>query len=369
VPNYIYNSSNELTSNSSGSYTYDANGNTLSDPSGKQYTWDFGNRLTQAVVPGTNGGTTTFKYDPFGRRIQKSGPLGTTNYLYDGFQLIEDTDQSGNVVARYTNGQAIDQPLAQVQAGTTSYYQQDALSSTTSLSNATAALANTYTYDSFGKLVASTGTAANPFQYTGREFDSETGAYFYRTRYFDPAAGRFISEDPIRFSAGVNFYAYVQNSPISLTDPFGMASALDGIVAGLGNIFPGSEFHPGPNGDAVGSWLVVHMPCSEVYKILEAQGYQTAIFPPFNNPFDHSGGWEFRTYGPGFHYRVPYPPLSLPYPTSTRWPDSGSSSGSGCPNASCTIDQFHIDDPNPLNGVGDAWGHFKKFLAGHGITF
>jgi YD repeat-containing protein len=53
---------------------YDANGNTLSDPSGKSYTWDFENRLTQAVVPGTNGGTTTFKYDPFGRRIQKSGP-------------------------------------------------------------------------------------------------------------------------------------------------------------------------------------------------------------------------------------------------------------------------------------------------------
>jgi YD repeat-containing protein len=82
VPTYSYNSLNELTSNSSGSYTYDANGNTLSDPSGKSYTWDFENRLTQAVVPGT--GTVNFKYDPFGRRIQKSGPLGTTNYLYDG---------------------------------------------------------------------------------------------------------------------------------------------------------------------------------------------------------------------------------------------------------------------------------------------
>jgi hypothetical protein len=42
----------------------DANGNTLSDPSGKSYSWDFENRLTQAVVPGSSGGTTTFKYDP-----------------------------------------------------------------------------------------------------------------------------------------------------------------------------------------------------------------------------------------------------------------------------------------------------------------
>jgi YD repeat-containing protein len=62
--------------------SYDANGNTLSDPSGKSYSWDFENRLTQAVVPGT--GTVAFRYDPFGRRIQKSSASGTTNYLYDG---------------------------------------------------------------------------------------------------------------------------------------------------------------------------------------------------------------------------------------------------------------------------------------------
>ena len=80
---------------------YDANGNTLSDASGKSYPWDFGNRLTQAIVPGTNGGTTTFKYDPFGRRIQKSGPLGATNYLYDGVNSIEEVDNSGNVLPRY----------------------------------------------------------------------------------------------------------------------------------------------------------------------------------------------------------------------------------------------------------------------------
>lgn len=79
---YQYNSSNELTSTPGGAYTYDANGNTLTDAQGRSYTWDFENRLVQAVVPGANGGATTFKYDPFGRRIQKAGPNGTTNYLY-----------------------------------------------------------------------------------------------------------------------------------------------------------------------------------------------------------------------------------------------------------------------------------------------
>jgi len=59
------------------------------------------------VNPGV--GTTTFRYDPFGRRIQKSGPLGTTNYLYDGNDLIEETDNSGSVLAKYTGENEIDE--------------------------------------------------------------------------------------------------------------------------------------------------------------------------------------------------------------------------------------------------------------------
>jgi RHS repeat-associated protein len=224
VPNYNYNSSNELTSNSLGSYTFDANGNTLSDASGKSYTWDFENRVTQAVVPGTNGGTTTFKYDPFGRRIQKSGPLGTTNYLYDGNNLMEELDGSGNVLARHTQSTNIDEPLSALRGGTTSYYQADGLGSVTSLSTGAGALANTYSYDSFGKLTASTGTLTNPFQYTGREFDTETGIYYYRMRYYDSNSGRFVSEDPAAFDLQwPNLYLYVKNSPTGLIDPFGLS--------------------------------------------------------------------------------------------------------------------------------------------------
>ena len=221
VPNYNYNASNELTSNSSGSYTYDANGNTLTDASGKSYTWDFENRLTQAVVPGTNGGTTTFRYDPFGRRIQKSGPLGTTNYLYDKFNSIEEVDNAGNVLAKYTHGTLVDEDLAMLRNGSASYYHQDGLGSITSLSNGAGVLVQTYAYDNFGKLTASTGTLTNPFQYTGREFDSETGVYYYRARYFDSSAGRFLSQDPIRFRGGVNFYAYTRNNPVVLKDAWG----------------------------------------------------------------------------------------------------------------------------------------------------
>jgi RHS repeat-associated protein len=220
VSPYSYNSSNELTSTSLGNYAYDANGNTLADPSGKSYSWDFENRMVSAVVPGT--GTVAFKYDPFGRRIQKSSGSGTVNYLYDGADLLEEVDGSGNVLARYTQGPGIDQPLANLRSGTTSYYQSDDLGSIGSLSNSAGALAKTYTYDSFGKLTASTGTLANPFQYTGREFDPETGLYYYRARYYDWDLGRFLSEDPISFNGGGNFYVYASDNPLSFVDPLGL---------------------------------------------------------------------------------------------------------------------------------------------------
>ena len=219
---YSYNASNQLTATPSGSYTYDNNGNTLTDPSGKSYTWDFENRLVSAVVPGT--GTVTFKYDPFGRRIQKSSALGTTNYLHDGPNLLEQVDQSGNVVARYTQGSAADELLAQVRSGTTSYYEADGLSSVTSLTSPSGTVAATYSYDSFGQVLASTGTVTNSFRYTGRELDLETGIYYYRARYYNPASGRFLSEDPIRFKGGIDFYGYVHNSSPNSTDPTGMWS-------------------------------------------------------------------------------------------------------------------------------------------------
>jgi RHS repeat-associated protein len=222
---YQYNSSNELTSTPSASYTYDANGDVTAETNTNgttQFGWDFENRLTQAVVPGTNGGTTTFKYDPFGRRIQKSGPLGMTNYLYDGVSDIEEVDGAGNILARYTEGRTIDEPLSELRSGSAIFYEQDGLGSVASLSSGAGALAGTYTYDSFGNLTASTGSLTNPFRFTGRELDQETGIYQYRARYFDPTDGRFISEDPFGFAAGMNFFTYVHNSPVVLDDPMGL---------------------------------------------------------------------------------------------------------------------------------------------------
>jgi len=224
VASYSYNVSNEMTSNSNASYTYDYNGNTTSKTvSGNttNYSWDYENRLAQVTLPGT-GGTVTLKYDPFGRRIEKISPNATSIFAYDGDNLIETVNGSGTLVARYTQTQNVDEPLAMQRGTSTDYYQADGLGSITSLSSSAGALANTYTYDSFGNLTNSTGSVTNFLEYTGREFDTETSLYFYRARYYDPTNGRFLSEDPDRFTAGPNFYPYATNNPVLLIDPWGL---------------------------------------------------------------------------------------------------------------------------------------------------
>jgi RHS repeat-associated protein len=225
VSPYNVNVSTQLTSTPSTTYTYDNNGNTATSVTGSNtttYTWDFENRVSSVTLPGT-GGTVSFKYDPFGRRVYKSSSSGTSVFAYDGDNLVEETNSSGAAVARYSQTQNIDEPLAILRSGSTSYYHADGLGSVTSLSNAAGAPAQTYTFDSLGKQTASSGSLTNPFQYTARELDSETSLYYYRARYYDPQAGRFLGEDPLRFRAsGKNFFVYVRNNPVLMRDPFGL---------------------------------------------------------------------------------------------------------------------------------------------------
>jgi hypothetical protein len=70
------------------------------------------------TLPGT-GGTVSFKYDPFGRRIEKSSSAATSVFAYDGDNLIEETNSSGAAVARYSQGQDVDEPLAMLRSSAT----------------------------------------------------------------------------------------------------------------------------------------------------------------------------------------------------------------------------------------------------------
>jgi RHS repeat-associated protein len=226
-------------------YTYDQVGNRLTKvpdtaPSVNettQYTYDDENRLTGVqITQNGNVKQLTFAYDPFGRRISKTivqDGIGTdcqnpkvcprtTNYVYDKQNIIMEYDQNNNTTAKYTHGTNIDEPLAVQQGTNTYYYHADGLGSITALSNLSGSIVQTYSYDSFGNMTA-TGNISQPFTYTGREFDPETGMYFYRARYYDPKVGRFVTKDPIGFKGGINVYAYVSNNPVNRIDPLGFS--------------------------------------------------------------------------------------------------------------------------------------------------
>ena len=74
-------------------------------------------------------------------------------------------------------------------------------------------------YDSFGNIELG---GSNGYAFTGREWDGEASLAYCRARYYDPKIGRFISEDPLGFAAGMNVYAYVRNNPANRRDPLGL---------------------------------------------------------------------------------------------------------------------------------------------------
>jgi RHS repeat-associated protein len=102
------------------------------------------------------------------------------------------------------------------------YFLGDHLGSIIQTTGSTGSVTLTREYDPWGTLLQ--GNSAGGYSYTGREWDPETNLFYYRARYYDAKAGRFVSEDPLGFDAGENFYAYVGSDPIGQTDPRGLRS-------------------------------------------------------------------------------------------------------------------------------------------------
>jgi len=210
-----YNANNQLISWNGAAMTYDLNGNTLSDGT-NTYTWDARNRLVSA-----NSGGAGFSYDALGRRASKTLLSTTTSYLYDGANGVQ--EQSGGAVTANMLTGGVDEYFQRTDATGSYSYLTDALGSTVALADSTGASVDQYSYGPYGLLSAS-GSNTNPYTYTGRESDG-LGIDYYRARYYNPATGRFLSEDPIGFAgSGTNFYAYAADNPISYRDPTGLAN-------------------------------------------------------------------------------------------------------------------------------------------------
>jgi len=238
--NRTYNSDNELTEIGSTAITYDADGNTLNDGT-YTYTYDEENRLTSVTRNSGHAVVGQYQYDALGRRVQKiadpNGASTTTLYFYDSARIIEEQNTSNITQATYVYGNGMDEVLTMARGGQAYYYHENSLGSVEAVTDSTGTPVERYTYDAYGAVTVDNGTFSvvppntwgtphsaigNPWMFTGRQLDEETGLYFYRARYYDTVKGRFLQRDPAEAADSTNLYRYVKDNPANLVDPSGL---------------------------------------------------------------------------------------------------------------------------------------------------
>jgi RHS repeat-associated protein len=187
----------------------------------KTLTWDPKSRVASVTTGST---TESYAYDPMDHRIQRSGgSLGNLSYYLEGDHL-ESVYSGGTLQEKYFRGSTIDELVAgytYLSGSLTPFmFHHDQVMSVSATTKTNGGTQATQTFWAFGETQATTGTTVTRLGFTGRENDG-TGLMQYRARYYDPVTGRFISEDPKKQAAGINFYAYVSNDPIDANDPSG----------------------------------------------------------------------------------------------------------------------------------------------------
>jgi RHS repeat-associated protein len=216
---------------SGGHDSHDPDGNVvqryrLASPStfNQVLTWNSANQLS-AVATTRNGATTTlqFGYDGSGRRIRKTVVGGsTTDYVWDGDQIVAETDPSGVTQRLYTYFPGTDQLNSVVANGQTYYAAQDAAGNVIGMIDRnTMSAKDTYRYQPFGTMDQNDQNVPTSLRWKGLLYDAESGLYYMRARYYAPEMRRFLSEDPIGLEGGINPYRFAGNAPVNGTDPSG----------------------------------------------------------------------------------------------------------------------------------------------------
>jgi RHS repeat-associated protein len=225
-------------------YTYDNDGNALTMGAVTLGWNQWFDRLQTVSSPASS-----YTYDYQGRRGSKTVSGTSTMYLYDGLNLIQ--EKTGSTTTDYLFGPGIDEPLAESVSGTVYNFGVDGLGSVTLTTLASGTAQNTYVYDAWGTTRQQIGANPNPpFGYTARE-NGEAGTMFYRSRYYQPGVGRFLSEDPLPSLIGRfgrepswNAYLYGLGVPVNGDDPFGLQRVYINPHPPTINPFPLPVFDP-----------------------------------------------------------------------------------------------------------------------------
>lgn len=203
-------------------FSYSTDGSLTNDGVFK-YEFNSERMMTRVRDAGTNAIVADYLYDPGLRQSQKNVGGTKTNFYYAGWQRLADYDGTTNTLQqRFVYGSGLDEPLIQISSGgTKTYFHANHHGSVIATTDSSGAVLNRFKYSPYGESPSMSGTSHG---YTGQRYDSETGLYYYKMRYYSPKLGRFLQADPLGFSAGSNFYSYVSNSPLAITDSLGLAA-------------------------------------------------------------------------------------------------------------------------------------------------
>lgn len=240
-------------------YTYDPAGNRIGKSDAKGETIYHYNQKNQLIMEESPEGKKQFTYDGQGSIVEERGSGGVRRYVYDSrHRQIRVETETGQVQENRYDAEGLRCELAEGEnrlrfvyhkgellweeegeekytgyhlgvgggvaavsrGGEISYLHQDEQYSTALITDEEGSVLNSYLYDAFGADLESAEQLSNRIRYTGQQYDSLTGQYYLRARYYNPVLGRFLQEDAYQ-GDGMNLYAYCANNPVTYYDPSG----------------------------------------------------------------------------------------------------------------------------------------------------
>ena len=162
--------------------------------------------------------TAEYKYRPDGLRLSKTVDGNKTEFVWNGSQILAEKGKGGTNVYSY----GISRINSSKNKSVNHYYVYNGHGDVVQLTGNGSGknLLKTYEYDAYGNEESKDGNDTNPFRYCGEYFDNETDNIYLRARYYNPRAGRFVTEDPVR--DGLNWYGYCGGNPVAFVDPSGL---------------------------------------------------------------------------------------------------------------------------------------------------